>query len=860
MDEIKRKLTLIEAQLSGRGFLTRLMATAPLFFLAVGLMAGIVIQLLLSVRFDGTSSAAFLWPWSVLLGCCAVVVCVCFIWAHRKPQPGVLAGGALLCFVALGAMRLIVFQTPVADDIRNLVGDERTLATVKGRILTRPHRQRQDWCFAEFVFTDPPSAFYLRLQQIKTDHGWSDSDGIIRVQVNEPTPNLRLGDLIQIYCWLHRFEAPTNPGQFDLAGHLGRRNIYLGASVPSRAAITKFSETPPSTLDRLRNKLSEAASQALLGDRDTESPNHGLLEALLLGNRENIDRQTYEAFRKTGLLHLISLSGLHLGIFVGLLWWLCKTAGLLKPGRALVCIVATAIFLMVVPPRAPTVRAAVIVWAFCAAILLRRHTNPLNTLCLAAIILLLTRPTQLFEVGWQLSFSCVAGILALTEHVEGFIRDRTSRWFRQEKIPAKSFTRIIESIGAWIMRLFSMGVAAWIGGAGILLYHFYTITPLTSLWTVLVFPLVAFLLTVGVFRIVLFFLLPTLSHLLGHLANAGAGLLIWIVKILAIPNVNCILIGHVALWVIVLYYGLVLVARFGRTRHASLKRAMCVALSLTLIGYIGVLKWQRTHRDYLSMTCLDVGHGQAILLQLPGTKNVLFDAGSMYQNDIGSRIVLPFLDYMGLGHLHAIAISHNDIDHINGIPEIVDRRRVDHLYANPAFFAQIGTERTATLLADHLAKQGHAIEQVPRTLQTKNAIVSTLWPPDESLGQNNLSDNDRSLVSQIQYAGVSLLLCSDIEEFAQQQLMALDPNLTARIVVVPHHGSTATRNRDFLPSLQPEVLIVSCGRRRRNPRQPSTSLFHPKYFSTAENGAISICVQASGMVETATWILKPEGN
>jgi competence protein ComEC len=748
----------------------------------------------------------------------------------------------------------------VADDIRNLVGDERTLATVKGRILTRPYRQRQDWCFAEFVFTDPPSAFYLKIQQIKTDRGWSDSDGIIRVQVNEPTPNLRIGDLIQIYCWLHRFEPPTNPGQFDLAGHLGRRNIYFGAAVPSRAAITKFSETGPSTLDRLRNKLSEAASHALLGDRDAESPNGGLLGALLLGNRENIDRQTYEAFRKTGLLHLISLSGLHLGIFVGLIWWLCKTAGLLKPGRALVCIMATAIFLMVVPLRAPTVRAAVIAWTFCAAILLRRHTNPLNTLCLAAIILLLMRPTQLFEVGWQLSFASVAGILALTDHIENFIGERTSRWFRQQKNPAKLFTRIIKSMGAWFMRLFSMGVAAWLGGAGILLYHFYTITPLTSLWTVLVFPLVAFLLAVGVFKIALFFLLPTLSHLLGYLANTGAGLLIWIVKILAIPEVNCILIGHMALWVIVPYYGIVLVARFGRTRNPSLKRAMCVALSLTLVGYIGVLKWQRTHRDHLSMTCLDVGHGQAILLQLPGAKNVLFDAGSMYQNDIGSRIVLPFLDYMGLGHLHAIAISHNDIDHINGIPEIGDRRRVDHIYANRAFFAQIETERTATLLANHLAKQGHTIEQVPRTLQAKNAIVRTLWPPDESPGRNNLSDNDQSLVSQIQCAEVSLLLCSDIEEFAQQRLMALDPNLTAQIVVAPHHGSTATRSRNFLPSLQSEILIVSCGRRKRNPRQLSTSLFHPKYFSTAENGAISVCVQASGMVETATWILKPEGN
>lgn len=407
MDEIKRKLALIEAQLSGQNLPARLMATAPLFFLAMGLMAGIIIQQILATRLDGTGFSVWLWLWGSLLGFCVTVVCIYLLVARRDPQPHILACGALLCFVSLGALRLMVFERPAAQDIQNLVGDERTLATVRGRICTRPYRQRQDWCFAKFTFSDPTSTFYLETIQVKTDPNWTDTIGTIRVRVDEPTPNLHLGDIVQLYCWLYRFESPTNPGQFDLAAHLKRRNVHLGASVPSCNAITEPNEALPSPSSCLRNglgqwrdRLSEVASYALLGDGIAEDSSEGLLEALLLGHRENIDRQTYEAFRKTGLLHMISLSGLHLGIFVGLIWWLGKTAGLSKRRRALVCIVATAVFLMVVPPRAPTVRAAVIVWTFCVAIFLRRHPHPFNTLCLAAIILLLIRPTQLFEVGW----------------------------------------------------------------------------------------------------------------------------------------------------------------------------------------------------------------------------------------------------------------------------------------------------------------------------------------------------------------------------------------------------------------------------------------------------------------------------
>lgn len=848
MDAIKRRLTLIEAQLSGQGLLTHLMAAAPLFFPAVGLMAGIVLQESVPTQFG---------PWMGILIIGAVGSGACFVVTRRAPRPAILTAGLLVSFLGLGGLRLMVFEHPPPNDIRHLVGEAPTLATVRGRIRTSPCQERQDWCFARFTFSDPVSLFYLSARQIETDLGWQDVRGTVYVRLGEPTPNLQVGDVVEMHCWLRRFAPPTNPGQFDLAAYQRRRNIHLAASVASRSAITVQEAGRRGLVIRLRNRLTEAAAHALLPDRTQIDSGAAMLDALLLGHRENIDRQTYEAFRKTGLLHIISLSGLHLGILVGIVWWLGRLAGLLKPTRALVCVLATAAFLLVVPPRAPTVRAAVIVWAFCMATLVRRRSNSLNTLCLAAIILLLLRPTQLFEPGWQLSFSAVAGILALTDPIEGLMHRATRQWFANEKPSRRRVTRWTREIGRRIIRLFAAGLGAWLGGAGVLLYHFYTITLLTSLWTVLVLPLVVVLLTLGFFKIVLFFLLPTLSYLLGLLATIVADLFIAIVHHLARPDINTLLIGHVTVWVVVLYYGLVLFARFAPGRHRLLKHTLCLVMVATLVVYLGQLKWHRTHRDGLCMTVLDVGHGQAIVVQLPGTMNLLFDAGSMYQGDIGGRVVVPFLDYMGISRLDAVVISHPDIDHINGIPEIVERRRIDHVYAHEMSLSPAEPGDPLDVLVRHLERHGHRIETLPPTLNAANAILTTLWPAACLADANELSENDRSLVSLLEFAGVRLLLCSDIEAGAQKQIIGFQPNLRAQIVVVPHHGSVATRYEPFLPHLQPDTLIASSGRKQKRMIDDD---FSANYFSTAENGAVTICVDRDGMVERACHVHRSIGD
>ena len=241
---------------------------------------------------------------------------------------------------------------------------------------------------------------------------------------------------------------------------------------------------------------------------------------------------------------------------------------------------------------------------------------------------------------------------------------------------------------------------------------------------------------------------------------------------------------------------------------------------LAIITFLGVTKWKRTYRDDLILNCLDVGHGQAILVQLPGKANLLFDAGSMHKSDIGRRIVGPFLDYSGISKIDAIIISHNDVDHINGIPEIVEHCDVNGVYANDAFFRTLDTWGTAEFLSNQMHERGLTIRPAGQALDfDSSANISILWPDKMVSESTELSDKDSSLVCLIEFAGRKILLCSDIEEFAQDELLRLNPGLRADIVVVPHHGSGKVIKSKFIKNIDPEILICSCSQRQYERQQ-----------------------------------------
>jgi len=488
-------------------------------------------------------------------------------------------------------------------------------------------------------------------------------------------------------------------------------------------------------------------------------------------------------------------------------------------------------------------------------VFLGRRGNPVNTLSLAAIVLLLIRPTNLFEAGWQLSFASVLGILLFSRRIDNFLRGFFGSWFSRSGAAAGGVVkRVSGDLGSFVLSVFSVGLAAWTGGAGVLLYHFGTINPFTCVWTVAAFPLVAAILVVGYLKLIMYFVLPAAAAVLGVLSSGMSALLAQLVRFIAQYGPGEFLIGNVSAGLILLYYTLVLVVGGNFIRRVRIKKVVLGLMGAGIVFWLGSVKCQQSHRDELVMTVLDVGHGQSIVAEFGGGADMIFDAGSLYWSDIGSKVVCSFLNYAGIDTVEAIVISHDDVDHINGVAEIARKVRPGVVYANEAFFDAAKNPGTAEFLLQYLEKEGIDANKAGDELAVGVADVKVLWPSGK-FQRIRLSDNDSSAVILLEFGGKRILLCSDIEEFAQEKLVELYPELNADVVVAPHHGSPTTLSDGFLEAVGAESfdIICSCSERQYKRQEEIKLCTGGRVYYTARDGAVTVRIDKQGNTDVKTF-------
>ena len=832
---IRHNLDRFLASKEGLPLLERGFWSAPLFPLTVAFIAGIVLQnwLCLSAA-AGISVAAF----SLLF-----FLSVFFVPHHSYRAVYLYMGAAVVVFIAAGMLRYAAFITPEPDAITRLAGTERRLATLEGVIISPIHQEdRKGWAFAEYFPTPPQSSFYLSLHSLAAPNGSKTASGVIRVQVAQTVRHLRQGDRVRLYCWLSPFESAANPGQFDMRAYMHQRGVRLGASVPAAEAVEVLARGQNSFLSTLSLRLKAYTGGALFEDTDYPAESTALAAALLLGERRSLDVKTYAAFQRTGLAHFISLSGMHVGILAGSLWGLSRFLGLPKPMRALVCLILLLIYGLIVPPRAPTVRAVFLSCFFFSAVMLNRQACPLNTLSLSAMVLLMFRPADLFSASWQLSFGTVLGILLLYEPVYQSLMSWTV-FKAVEMLPGRFIERsgiqLFLKAGEWGIKMLSVGCSAWLGGAGFLLYHFYSINPLSSFYTVLTMPLVLVILYAGYLKIALASCFPTASLFFGLLLDFGCRGFSAVVSGFAKVPLSEILIGYTPAIIIAAGYVVLLVMRFAPRRVATLSGFLLL-----------ILLWFNSARNNcndLTITCLSVGNGQAVCLSFPDRTQWLIDAGSISQKDPGGRTVLPYLRYQGAASLDTALLTHGDMDHLNGLPEIVSAVPTRGIFANAGVFQKAERSSSASYLKQRLTEAGVPLQPIDELDKTPKGIdIKMLWPDAETAQNMAIEDNDKSQVVRIEYAGRGILLCGDIGQYAQQEIMTRHPSLKADVIVLPHHGSTTNLNTDFIQAIDPKIVIASCAAgRERNAFVPQTDSGIESFY-TPTDGAVTLKTKADG--------------
>ncbi len=790
--------------------------------------------------------------WLVFLAASVAAAAVTFFWRHL----GGLCGACLLAAIAAaGGAHIHNAAFALSDShIATYAGLSRIPAAVRGKIVTFPQVRSVASGMMPGYHQPPRTKFILRAEAIrlKDGHGraWRPTEGLVEVTVSEPDDRLTAGQTVEMLGWLgRRCGGADNPGQTAPDDYARKTGVFAWFSAPCVGAVKIAAERSPRWHSRILWRLRASARQHLHECGDGRAA--GLLSAMIIGRGSRTAGalgELNDAMIRGGIAHFLSISGLHLGVFLGFVYFLCRLLTLTPRRSAAAVIVVLGAYVLLAQPRAPLMRSAIMAAALCLSVMLGRRASALNALALAAIILLALDPLKLFHAGFQLSFTIVGGLIILHHPMRRLL---FGRWLRRRGLMVFRGEQRLRRwwyyrAGNWLINLVTLSLTAYLCAAPLVAHHFGLFSPYAPLLSVLAFPLVALVLVGGYVSLALAWVLPNLSWQVGRLAGIFAEWLAGAVELMGrAPWLSLELRPVGALWVITVYAAVaaVLLLR-GRGRKYAAVAAVVVVAAATA--------WtQRTAPapGAGQLDVLSVGAGQCIVLRTGDGSVYILDAGTRSGFDAYGFALSPFLRAGRFPRPSATFISHANTDHYNALPEPLSRGRLERVYLNDYFGHGAGGEEADGAELDFMRiLNGSGVDVVRLRAGSAvrlddSATAEILWPPP---ARDDLSANDTSLVMRITCNGQSVLVTGDLDEVGQTELAGHD-RLDADVLVMPHHGGWKPTLPAFVDAVDPKVVIVSNSHdpagavedeRRRHFYKRLRNNY--RYYSTYENGWVRV--------------------
>lgn len=726
-----------------------------------------------------------------------------------------------------------------ADDIGHFAKEAAQLVRVRGVLDEEPSitpRVRND-PLQSFAGADPTFAV-LRATALARAEDWRPVSGRARLVIAGQLPTWHVGDEVEVAGWLEAPQSPGNPGERDQAAVLRDQRIRAVLRVrQTPAAVTRLAERWPYTLTGWfavlrgwgRRQLTEAV------------PEHaGLAAALLLGDTAALPRADWEKYVRTGVLHVLAISGQHLIVLAVFLWWVLRLLGVRQSRGAWVVGMCLLGYALLAGGRPPVLRAAVMVCVACGALVRRLPVLVPNTFALAWLTVLLLNPTDMFTAGCQLSFLATAVVYWTTSRM------------RREQDPLEQLEE--ESRPAW--QRFLRGWARVIGHAYVVNFAVWlALTPLFATHMHLVPPAALVIgppltLVAAAALIFGFTLLP--CTLVGWpLAIPLARLTSWslsacdeIVQVADGPIAPRWYVGEIPQWWLWGCYGALLGMLLLRTLQVRWRWFVPAGAAWLCVGLVSGSS--RLPVDEFRCTFLAVGHGGCTVLQIPDGRTLLYDTGAITGSDVTRRHVAPFLWHHGVRRIDELLISHADLDHFNGVSALLERFAVGRVTWTPSFSERRSAGVRAVI--EELTRRGVPTRRVSAgdRLRAGEVTLDVLHPPLQGPAGN---ENARSLVLAVRYAGHTLLLTGDLEGPGLQRVLALPP-VPVDVLMAPHHGSRGANTPELAAWARPHV-VVSCQGLRANTPEDLYKRAGARYLDTARYGAITIRSNHAGLwVET----------
>lgn len=601
----------------------------------------------------------------------------------------------------------------------------------------------------------------------------------------------------------------VNPGSFDVTAWAYRKQLAAMAYVRKRAPCTPAQVAQLPWLSThwlaLRARL-VARVAAVLQDH----PMRGAVLSLTLGAAGAVTQAQWQTLRQTGTTHILSISGFHIAVIAGWIFWLLRWLWPRWPKLALWCpaqraaavgaLLVAVLYAALAGFSLPTERSLIMAAVVLGAAALGRHLLYTRVLALAVLLVLLHDPAAVMQPGFWLSFMAVAWIA----------------WLMSNRV---------QKPGRW-MTWFGLQLAMAVVLTPVLLHVFGQTSIVSPLANVLMLPLFALLVPLLMLAVVLLWVLPVLG---APLLLLGANVLLWTWWLLQwlgnLPGATAM--GSAALMPTVLaVVGLLWLTLPRGAPVRWLGALLCLPLLLAPVLTPPVAT--------VRLTVLDVGQGLAALVRTH-THALLFDTGPAGPGyDSGRDIILPFLRQRHVEALDAIVISHDHRDHTGGLHSIL----------------------AALPVRQRWGAQGGQPCQAGEQWQWDGVTFRFLYPDAQT---HATSANDVSCVLKVSVGGQSVLLTGDIEAAAEADLLARHrQRLPAQVLVVAHHGSCTSSTADFLAAVQPHYALIPVGwhNRYHHPCDPVVARLmatQAQVLSTAGGGALQLQLSAEGVSAPTAW-------
>jgi competence protein ComEC len=588
------------------------------------------------------------------------------------------------------------------------------------------------------------------------------------------------GERIEAEIRIYSLQNPTNPGQFDYRAFLNRQGIFLHGELVAAEIISKRQK-------RLSWNLLRTAVHHRI-DKTFDETTAPLAKALLTGYRQELDREERQYFARAGLSHIMAVSGMHVGFIIAPFWllipWLWQwrfggVAGLIILSLLLFTYAGLTGF------SASVSRASLMAWLLSAGKLMRRMKDSLNLMGVSAFILLLINPSQLFEIGFQLSFGAVMVILLLMPVTRELI-PVSIRYTKRGNLLMVVLVSFIVQLGLYPLLVWYFGEFSIIGPVANAL-----VVPLLSIvvpGSFILLPLADLNLTLlNTPNIYAFKWIAFIAEFLGSWDRS------WITA-----EIDTSL--FFLLWVFLI--------GFIATMKISELRAKYLILVLLVFGLMSAQKLiKKMEPSNLRITMLDVGQGDAIHMETPGGKNVLIDAGRWNPlGNSGEQVLLPYFDAKQIRKLDAVILSHPHADHIGGMPAILSEIPIDVIY-------YCGYDYDSDLYRNYRDKAERkeiSFVQVKKgdQLPIDESMRFFVLGPDGRV--HNSNPNDHSVVVQAVYHETKFLFTGDAEQHQEGRITRTYGDfLRSDFLKVGHHGSRTSSHDHFLNAISPLKAAAS---------------------------------------------------